>query len=584
MIVENQILDAVIQDHKARTVLGHTVFGDIFFKEDIGLGKDLFFVCQVLPPTRPSENPAKKGEFMFNVQVVATSKNEFKGFVKSGIYGMFKIVGSQQHRELYDDITLRRGLRETLKKKLGKLGADEVYGYCDEDDYNSTNPHATKVKIQLYLEEVLVFAREHPRIYYTDIYDLARHNTPKDFVLKNYLGYGFELPEELFDTVQLKSLAIYRQSVQSLTAEKLLNLENLNALALDNVGSLSQKVLDSVHELPYLVDLSLSVTDKYIDREIFTQIPKQLGSLKSLQYFCFAGNKLDNWSEIIRLKNLRVLDVSDCGLDVISEDINQLISLEELNLSNNNIKHIPEALFQLKNLKVLRLSENQLAEVPAEICELQNLEIVDLTQTGLTKLPKEVSALPKLKQLRLKKNPFVSLPKSLLKLPKKILKIELRNQALYDAKAKAKLETYPKGNIKFENDFNFKLMVINELMYVDKILVPKFDINEFAQNYKARKIDIEEEGYSPINEAIDYFRNLEIPMDLLIDIRELKSDGGDEIYRQIIPFWDGEDEQFNVKSIADIQYLPNLRATNTMNFSKELVKELRTNKIKVSNY
>jgi len=73
-------------------------------------------------------------------------------------------------------------------------------------------------------------------------------------------------------------------------------------------------------------------------------------------------------------------------------------------------------------------------------------------------------------------------------------------------------------------------------------------------------------------------------MDLLIDFEELKLDGGDEIYRQIIPFWDGEDNQFDAKSVEDIKYLPNLRATNSMNFSKELIKQLRALKIKVATY
>ena len=73
-------------------------------------------------------------------------------------------------------------------------------------------------------------------------------------------------------------------------------------------------------------------------------------------------------------------------------------------------------------------------------------------------------------------------------------------------------------------------------------------------------------------------------MDLLIDIKEMKPDGGDEIYGQLIPFWDGEDDQFDVESVEDIKHLPNLKATNSMNFSKELIKELRSRKIKVANY
>ena len=585
MTVKNQILDTVIQDHKERIVLGHNDFGDIFFKEDNGMGKDVFFVCIILPPTRPSDNPAKKGEFMFEIRLVAQTEKELKGLLKKEIGGLFKILGSKSYyHEKYDELILRFGLRETLKKRLGNLGKEELYGYCASDDYNSTNPNAEIVKKALYFEEVLAFAKKFPDPNYTDIYDLAGHDTESPFVLKAYYGYGFSIPEELFGYLHLKALAIYNQSVKDFTPEMLLQFKNLNALSLDDVGSLSQEVVDTIHELPYLVDLSLTAMGKLGDARIFTQIPKNLETLKSLRYFSFSGNPLSDWGEIVKLKNLRNLTLTDCGLTSIPEEIGQLTLLEELNLDSNRITQLPEALAQLKNLKVLRLNGNPLIQLPSFIGQLKHLEVLDLSQCGLLSLPESLSDLSQLNELLLKKNPFNELPSTVLQIPKKVVKIELRNQALYDPKAKAKLDVYPKGNFKFESDFNFKLMIINELMYVDEVLLPKFNISEFAEQYKERKINIEEEGYDTIPEAEAYFRNLEIPMDLLIDIKELKPDGGDEIYGQLIPFWDGEDDQFDVKSIEDIKYLPNLKATNSMNFSKELIKQLRALKIKVAAY
>ncbi len=584
MVLENKILDTVIQDHKKRTVLGHTPFGDIFFKENDGYGQELYSVCQIIPPTRPSHDPAQKGEFMFEIRLVALSKKEFRGFLGTGLGGLLKLSTSHQFRELYDDIVLRRGLRSTLKERLGRLGNSEVYGYCTDDDYNSTNPYAAKVDKNRYLEEVLAYAKKHPRAYYSDIYNLASSSEFGPFVLKQYIGYGFEIPQELFRCTNLKSLAIYKQSVKDLSPEKLVQFKNLKALSLDNVGGLSNELLNAVPQLPYIVDLSISITDGYPDRKVFHQIPLELYTLKSLRYFSFTGHAISDWSEIVQLKSLKTLDVSNCNFFDIPEEIGLLQQLEELNLEHNQVKVLPEALLKLKHLRILRLNGNPLQALPEWIGKLPHLEILDVTQTGLTSLPDSIATLSDLQELRLQKNPFTSLPGGLLKLPKKVVKVEMRNQALYDPKAKAKLETYPKGNFKFENDFNFKLMVVNRLMYIDQVLVPKFDIWGFVKSYKKRKIDIEKEGYDRIPEAEVYFRELEIPMELLIDIKELKPDGGDEIYRQIIPFWDGEDEQFDVKSIEDIQYLPNLKATNKMNFSKELVNELRTRKIKVANY
>ncbi|MFS4416605.1 leucine-rich repeat domain-containing protein [Maribacter sp. 2307ULW6-5] len=582
MTLENQILSAVIQDHKARTVLGLTDFGDILFKEANGHGRELYSICQILPTRRLAPTP--KGAFRFQIQVLALEETSFKKIQRPSRGGIFGRGASEKERELHRVLVKRYGLHAQLQQRLGKLAEGELYGHCDDDDHNSSNPHAEKVNKAAYLSQVLAYATQHPEPFYTEMYHLKRHETTPPFVLKEYYGYGFGLPEALFGYVHLKGLAIYHQSIKDLEPQKLLGFKNLNSLCLDNVDGVPQDLLEVIHQMPYLVELSLTNTDTFRGRHKMTQIPTQLHRLESLRYFSFAGNELSDWSQIVKLKNLRTLDVSHCGLTAISEQISQLQSLEELNLAHNGLEHLPDAMARLKNLKILRLAGNPLAKIPEWMAELRQLEVLELTQCGLRTLPEAMARLPKLQELGLKKNPFNTLPKSLLELPRKVVQIEMRNQALYDPKAKAKMDTYPKGNIRFKNDLNFKLMVINQLMYVDEVLLPKFNIGEFAKNHKGRNIVIDEEGYDPIPEAVAYFKELEVPMELLIDIKELKPDGGDEIYRQIVPFWDGEDDRFDVKSIEDVKHLPNLKATNTMNFSKEQVKQLRALKIKVAHY
>ncbi len=108
-------------------------------------------------------------------------------------------------------------------------------------------------------------------------------------------------------------------------------------------------------------------------------------------------------------------------------------------------------------------------------------------------------------------------------------------------------------------DINFKLAVIQELMYNQEVLEPAFSIDEFVESYEKREIDIEKEGYDPIPEALDYFRNLEIPDSLLSLVKEISQDGGDEIYLEICPFWDGEDDGFNITSTEDVKLVPNLK-------------------------
>jgi len=113
-------------------------------------------------------------------------------------------------------------------------------------------------------------------------------------------------------------------------------------------------------------------------------------------------------------------------------------------------------------------------------------------------------------------------------------------------------------------DFGFKIAVINRLMYEDEIINPQLEAGSFIE--KARGLEpgdsfdiIEAEGYDIIPEIKEYFEALEITADMVKHITKLRSDGGDDIYLQIIPFWDGEDEVYDVRSSEDVKLLPNLK-------------------------
>lgn len=122
-------------------------------------------------------------------------------------------------------------------------------------------------------------------------------------------------------------------------------------------------------------------------------------------------------------------------------------------------------------------------------------------------------------------------------------------------------------------DLGFKLAVINELMYNKEVLEPKVQVRKFIAEKRniteseARSM-IEDEGYEIIPEIMEHFRSLEITSDMVQEIKALYTDGGDEIYLQIIPFWDGEDDVFNIKSAADAELLPNLKEV-TIFFDKD---------------
>ncbi|MDY7395659.1 hypothetical protein UMM65_10430 [Aureibaculum sp. 2210JD6-5] len=134
-------------------------------------------------------------------------------------------------------------------------------------------------------------------------------------------------------------------------------------------------------------------------------------------------------------------------------------------------------------------------------------------------------------------------------------------------------------HIEFE-DFGFKLSIVQELMYNQELLKPKFDLNEFAEWYSKRKIDIEEEGYDPIPEVTQYFKKLQIPKNLASEITEIYQDGGNDIYLNLLRFGDGTEDYWDIKSIRDAKKFPNLKKATLCYAKENVVDELNEMGIK----
>lgn len=124
-------------------------------------------------------------------------------------------------------------------------------------------------------------------------------------------------------------------------------------------------------------------------------------------------------------------------------------------------------------------------------------------------------------------------------------------------------------------DFNFKLSIIQELMYHQEILKPKFDPHEFADWYEIRRINIEEEGYDFIPEITKYFEDLPIPISLAKNITGIFQDGANEIYRSMYYFHDGEGDEFDIQSIEDAKYFPNLKEVRLCYAKKHISEEFK---------
>ena len=135
-----------------------------------------------------------------------------------------------------------------------------------------------------------------------------------------------------------------------------------------------------------------------------------------------------------------------------------------------------------------------------------------------------------------------------------------------------KLKETDEELLSFEN-INFKLTIIQVLMYDLLVLKPYFDIYDFAEEFSEEEIDTE--SMEIIQPALDYMINLPIPKKYAEQVQEIYMDGGNEIYLNLIPQWDGEDDSFDLNEVSrkELQQFPNLKQATIISSNFEHVKE-----------
>ena len=167
--------------------------------------------------------------------------------------------------------------------------------------------------------------------------------------------------------------------------------------------------------------------------------------------------------------------------------------------------------------------------------------------------------------------------------PKQIcsISIDFENETVSETSDKYKIEKTTSEKIEF-TDFNFKLAIIEELMYTQEILKPKFDVYEFAEIKQIEGFSATEGGYEPIPEVVEYFKTLEIDKNLAAKVTEIYQDGGNEIYMNTAPQWDGEDDVFNIRSFEDLKHFPNLKKMTLFETDPKVFEELKAKGIDAS--
>ncbi|XP_057972922.1 TMV resistance protein N-like isoform X2 [Malania oleifera] len=204
----------------------------------------------------------------------------------------------------------------------------------------------------------------------------------------------------------------YLSSLVSLDLEECKNLEFLpsSICMLRSLVTLTLSGCSKLAKLPEDLGSLECLVGLYADRTAINQLPPSIIQLKSLAFVSFHGvspKMSKSWrhrlfsillpsrdhmftslelSPLSKLSSLCFLDVSDCNLLTIPNDIGCLSSLRQLNLGHNNFITIPSSISQLSELRFLYLEGckrlQALPELPSSIDTL----VADGC-TSLEKLP-----------------------------------------------------------------------------------------------------------------------------------------------------------------------------------------------------
>ncbi|KKM03389.1 hypothetical protein LCGC14_1774920 [marine sediment metagenome] len=280
------------------------------------------------------------------------------------------------------------------------------------------------------------------------------------------------------------------------------NIEGNQVTGLDLWGSSLETIPEEILELKFLKDLKLT-------QNRLQSLPEDLKNLEFLKNLYLKYNNLralpDSFGYI---PSLEIVDLDRNFLSTLPDSIGNLKNLKKLSLVSNELISLPNSIGNLKSLISLNLCSNELTSLPKTFEGLENLQELHLDVNKFSVFPEVITRLKSLKKLNIEHNYMSTLPASIGTL-KSLIELNLSNN---------KFKSLPEsiGNLK-----SLKTLIINHSNLES--------LPESIGNLKSLEVFyLSQHDIKNFPESLNNLRSLKE-----INLRTLKRDNPKEILRML---------------------------------------------------
>jgi Leucine-rich repeat (LRR) protein len=223
--------------------------------------------------------------------------------------------------------------------------------------------------------------------------------------------------EAVKDILRVNNLSIFYGNVTDTGNNRIISLD-LTCGSL--MGTKITDIPPSIGVLDSLRYLEITGSPEGTYGLYVSNLPKEIGNLKALKYFCFTSGSfyLSNFpDEFFNCTNLEYLNLgSTKGGGGVHEGFAKLKKLRVLILNYCNIYQLPTWIGELDSLRVLDCSWNQGIKIPAELFNCEKLHKLDLAYSNIRTIPPEIGNCIEMDTLILTRGSLRTLPQEITKL------------------------------------------------------------------------------------------------------------------------------------------------------------------------